>query len=236
MICIVSVIFTGDLRETIMPYLANAVYAVTDKEKLLPKRSIIVCIGTMAVLGFAVALASTLYFQYSHGMDYSASEWYSREMGKTPMDQTATRVTELSAYGQLTNTMKSHGLDIVKSMRPKGNMISWVIAGAALVILCSFMRTTFAWWPLHPVLFLVWGTNFPSWMLGFSILLGWAIKTTVVRFSGAKGYHTVKPFMSGVIAGELLGGIIWIVVGFIYYMATGLIPKAYSILGGGRWS
>jgi hypothetical protein len=66
-------------------------------------------------------------------------------------------------------------------------------------------------------------------MFGPSFLLGWAIKAGVVRTTGARGYHAVKPFMVGVIAGELLSGLLWMMIGAAYYFSTGKSPASYAI-------
>ena len=41
------------------------------------------------------------------------------------------------------------------------------------------------WWPPHPVVFLMWGswTAMEVWM---SFLVGWAVKTAVVRYGGSR--------------------------------------------------
>src|SRR5690606_14523290 len=105
---------------------------------------------------------------------------------------------------------------------------AWLLMGLALVIGCAAARLRLPWWPLHPVAFLLWGT-YPITQFAFSFLLGWLIKAAVVRTSGAKGYHTIKPLMVGIIAGELFAGLLWIGVGAAHYFRTGQPPSAYGI-------
>ena len=87
------------------------------------------------------------------------------------------------------------------------------------------------WWPIHPILFLVWGT-WPASNFAVSFLLGAMIKWSVVRLGGEQSYRTVRPFMVGLIAGELLAAIGWSIVGMAYYAATGMQPSVYRILPG----
>ena len=66
-------------------------------------------------------------------------------------------------------------------------------------------------------------------MFGPSFLLGWMIKSAVVNTTGARGYHQVKPLMVGVFAGELTCGLVWMLVGALYYFNTGKTPVTYAI-------
>ncbi|HNR94497.1 MAG TPA: hypothetical protein PKK36_07805, partial [Kiritimatiellia bacterium] len=101
-----------------------------------------------------------------------------------------------------------------------------------LVVLFTAGRHRFAWWPVHPLLFLVLGT-WQSCLLAFSFLLGWGVKKAVTKYGGANIYQQLKPLMFGLIAGEMLGGVLPMIVSVIYYIATdGQIPKAYQIMPG----
>ena len=54
-----------------------------------------------------------------------------------------------------------------------------------------------------------------------------------MRLGGVSTYRRVKVFMIGVIAGDLLGGLIWIAIGIGYRIATGYTPPLYRIMPGG---
>jgi hypothetical protein len=80
-------------------------------------------------------------------------------------------------------------------------------------------------------MFLVWA----SWglqVLCHSFLVGWSIKLLVTRLGGAQTYRNLKPLMVGVIAGDLISGLSFMVIGASYYGLTGLIPKLFRILPG----
>ena len=62
--------------------------------------------------------------------------------------------------------------------------------------------------------------------------MNWLVKAAVVGTTGAKGYHTFRPLMVGAIAGELLMGLIWMIVGVVYYFAAGKAPVMYNIFPG----
>jgi hypothetical protein len=91
-----------------------------------------------------------------------------------------------------------------------------------------FLRLRFTWWPLHPVMFLVW-TTWPIQMFGASFLLGWALKVAVTRLGGTRLHNRCKPLMIGMVAGELLGALTFMVHGAIYYAVTDMLPKEYRI-------
>jgi len=79
-------------------------------------------------------------------------------------------------------------------------------------------------------MFLVLGT-YQSQTLGPSLLLGGLIKIIVTKLAGGKGYQKVKPVMFGLIAGDLLGGLVPMVVGAIYYFWTGgQTPIGFRVL------
>ena len=54
----------------------------------------------------------------------------------------------------------------------------------------------------------------------------------VMRFGGSKCYQFLKPMFIGLIAGDLIAGLMVIVVGGIYYAVTGEPPKSYYVLPG----
>ena len=71
--------------------------------------------------------------------------------------------------------------------------------------------------------------TYPAMILGPSFLLGWAIKTVILRLGGQRVYDSAKPVMIGMIAGELLGAAVFMIIGGIYYGVTSLPPETYSV-------
>ena len=85
-----------------------------------------------------------------------------------------------------------------------------------MVLVISALRRRYSWWPLHPVFFLVFGAR-TTGALSASFLLGWAIKVAVIGIGGVKSYKQGKKLMTGVIAGDLLGGLVFMVAGWVFY-------------------
>ena len=98
--------------------------------------------------------------------------------------------------------------------------LRWFLYGAGMVAAFALLRVRSTCFPLHPVLFLVWGT-WPAGNTWGSFLIGWFVKTLVVKFGGGRAYHRLKPVFIGVIAGELAAIVIAIAIDLAYYWTTG---------------
>ena len=117
----------------------------------------------------------------------------------------------------------------VREMSPNAPCLLAFGGGLAAVLAFAAIRLRWPKWPLHPVLFLVWST-WPGRVLAASFLGGWTIKVLVTQYGGASWYQRLKPLMFGLIAGEMLGGLVPIAAGLVYWLATGLPPKSFNIL------
>jgi len=146
-------------------------------------------------------------------------------------NQTVSMKQKLEAQGALSSAMSAHGFERFGRTAPKLDVAISAIAGLVLVLVVSAGRLRFAHWPLHPILFLIWHT-YPGKAFAASFLIGWFIKRTITKYGGARLYQDLKPLMFGLIAGDMLGGIIPIVIGAIYYLITGELPVKFSIMPG----
>jgi hypothetical protein len=91
---------------------------------------------------------------------------------------------------------------------------SHMAGGATTTVFLSVMRLRYAWWPLHPIGYLFM-MSWPMSQLWFSIFLGWLARTVALRFGGAKLYTAAQPAMMGLIIGEAVASLIWLVLGFV---------------------
>ena len=114
-------------------------------------------------------------------------------------------------------------------MKPKPMFLWAAGAGAALVLVVGALRLRYSWWPLHPVIFMVWAT-WPMVRLNHSFMIGWILKLLVTRLGGHTAYRKTKTLMIGVVAGELLCGLAFLLVALIYRAVTGLTPREYKII------
>ncbi|CAN5400804.1 hypothetical protein BH09PLA1_BH09PLA1_36270 [soil metagenome] len=150
-------------------------------------------------VGYIVSFASTLWTEYRYA-------W----------TQDVSHTIPINGWGADQNV----GLQVVDSTinydrgqyHPQHSPVLHFTIGGVLTTALAFLRLRFAWWPLHPIGFLIVGT-FPSQHLWFSIFLGWLLKLLIVRFGGARFYTACKPFFIGLIVGEGFAAGFWLVVG-----------------------
>jgi hypothetical protein len=96
------------------------------------------------------------------------------------------------------------------------------------VLAFSVLRYRYAGFMLHPVLFLFWGT-YPATRVWFSFLVGWGIKTLIVRYAGGRIYQDLKPLFIGLIAGELMAASLVLVCDWAAFLLAGLPSRTYMV-------
>ena len=211
-----------DPSMALMPHMVNAL-KISDDLGVAPRRTGFSAIGTYA-RGVAVAVPHVRWVNYDVGT--TRNDWSYRRVPTMPFRPAAVEADRLALAGQLADSENLTPLQRLREMRPQTKYLWAAGTGFALVFVVSLLRLRFAWWPLHPVLFLVWAT-WPVHCFFHSFLLGWLIKTVVMRLGGHKTYRGVKPFMIGVIAGDLLGALTFMIAGAAYYAQTGTKPINY---------
>ena len=227
LLALASVVIMSDTRELLMPFLANAL-KVTDRPGGGSPSKTAPWLLVMMLFGFVVAGAVTLYLQYNHSANPVGNTHATHTLPTQAFDAFARYAAESAAQGTLSSATAATGWSKLALIEPRGDALLWLSIGLALAVGAAAARLRLPWWPLHPVAFLIWDT-FPIIMFGPSFLLGWMVKAAVVQVGGARGYHSVKPLMIGVIAGELMSGLAWMAVGALYFFITGKTPTTYSI-------
>jgi hypothetical protein len=96
---------------------------------------------------------------------------------------------------------------------PTGVAYLSLAVGGAMVAALAWLRLNFVWWPIHPLGF-VMATSWASLNLWFSLFLGWFFKLLTIRYTGLRGYVQFRPLFLGIIMGDVLGAVLWIIVGF----------------------
>jgi hypothetical protein len=214
-----------DPREALMPYLINGL-KMTDQQQVRPPR-IAPILGAMVIVGLVVAMIVTVSLQYKHGVNHR--DGYAMRVVPGNGFDHATRVTrQLLATDQIEQSVDMSEWQRLMSIRPEPIGLVWAAVGFVLIVGVAVARLRLPWWPLHPLLFIVWGTWAMRW-LAFSFLIGWMIKEATVQTAGGKGYRAILPAACGIIAGEMVSGLGWMLVGAVYQMATGLPPARYAI-------
>lgn len=216
-----------DTREALMPYVINALKLADDCKQKVGRTA--GAIALALIVGLAVGIPVTLYFQYNTGVDVSS---WQIEQTKVPFNDVIGIMQRLDAQGQLETAGQATGLSRFTQASPNGQAIATFLISAGLVLLFSGLRLRFANWPLHPVMFLVWST-YAGNAFAQSFIIGWLIKTLVTKYGGASIYQKLKPLMFGLIAGEMLGGVVPMIVSLIYYLLSGYeLPKPFAVMPG----
>jgi len=223
----VSSVLVIDAREALMPFVISSLKLADGVQVPLGRLARWGCVAL--VLGFAVAVPVTLYWQYQEGAMKTGDGYtlfavpYAAFIGHQSVQ------TKLAGQDRLQAAEAISGWERFPAASPQRRAaIAFAITFCGVLIF-AFLRNRFAWWPLHPIIFVVLGT-YQSNTLGFSILLGWLLKVLVVKYGGSKLYIRLKPLVIGVIAGEILGAVIPVIVGGIYYAVTGEPPKSFTVL------
>ena len=87
----------------------------------------------------------------------------------------------------------------------------WLILGALLTWGMMIARARFAWFPLHPIGYIM-SLSYPTAVFWFSIFLGWLLKTLITRFGGGDAYRKTIPLFLGLALGDVFMIIFWLVI------------------------
>lgn len=221
-----SIVFAADPREAIAPFLVNGL-RMSESIGRVPLGRAARWLAASLTLGLVVATVATLSLQYDKGLNPNDT-FANRYLPEASFNVVGRAIGELSATGELVDSTGRTTLQRLTAARPMPGVVPWALLGVALVIGCAAARIRLPWWPIHPVLFIVWGT-YPAYQFAFSFLVAAAVKYAVVKLGGVRAYHVTKPLMIGFIAAELLAVVFWSVVGTIYYLTTGFSPVNYQI-------
>ncbi|MBI5724383.1 MAG: hypothetical protein HZA50_10530, partial [Planctomycetes bacterium] len=225
---LVCVMLCLDPRECLMPFVVN-VLKIGEQQKLRPKS-----VGSIGTGVFAIALmagtAATLWANYSYG--FPSWDSFPQDVAKRPFTLGLWAVTDLKQQNVLEQSEDLGTWQRLANPSPDFKFLYAAGIGVGLVLLMSFLRLRFTWWPLHPIIFIIWGT-WPIMEFSHSFFAGWLINMAVTRFGGSNTYRTVRTLMFGVIAGHLLAGLTFMAHGAGYYLLNdGLKPVEYRVFPG----
>jgi hypothetical protein len=174
-------------------------------------------IGTLLLallVGYIISFTSTLLVEYRYA-------WTLDRPGHTPNDWGVLHTPVVMADSTVQYSKANYHPD----HSPLGNFGFGFVFVSALAAL----RLRFAWWPLHPIGFLMLYT-YPTNELWLSIFIGWLAKNLILRFGGTKMYTAAKPFFLGLIVGESTAAGFWLVMGVLLssfnlpYHAVNIMP------------
>lgn len=225
---IVSSVLLITYREMLMGFAVSALH-LCDGEGVRPGR--VALSGLLAVaVALVVAAVATLYWQYDYGAVRTGDEWILDRVPTAPYENDVAERRLLAARG-LAGEAVTGAAGALSSIAPRRECVVAFGLVFGLVLLFTWCRRRLPGWPLHPLMFIVLGTNDAATLSG-SFLAGALVKTLAERYGGWKLCHKLKPMIIGLIAGEMTAGIVVALVSAIYYWVTGVTPVYYKVFLG----
>jgi hypothetical protein len=172
-------------------------------------------LGGLFIGGFVV-----LCWAYGLGADNLKTGWpYNQNWYYTTYRQgelSADRVLDVKTHS-LKPTPETKPLNFSRNTSAKGLAIGFVIT-----CVLAFLRSTFMWFPLHPLGY-VMATTYLSRTCWFMFFIAWAVRSIILRIGGA---HTIRkglvPFAIGAFIACMASIVIFDLVG-IYMRSTGVV-------------
>lgn len=181
-------VFIFDLRGFLMPSLLDA-YRLSDTAGVNRRRLTRGLLASVAVAS-VVSCVVVVYLNYRFG-GLKMQPWFLLYSPQQP-------------FQALAGTLNS----------PKpADLHYWpyLLAGIFFTLALYWMRMHFVWWPLHPMGF-VMGPSWPMIQLWWSIMIGWLLKSTILRWGGQRAFYAARPFFLGLVLGEYSAAIAWLLI------------------------
>ncbi|MEM8737088.1 MAG: DUF6785 family protein [Planctomycetota bacterium] len=227
-VALFSNVVVGVPREPLTGYVVNALRLAEGVGGSRRIGRVGLGMGAVALVALGLAVVASLVLVHTRGLS-PTEDWANRVHPSHPFNALARQVSDLAAVGELEAVVRGVEAGHFAAAVPDGGALLWLGLGVVLVAGCAFARLRLAWWPIHPVLFFMLG-SIAGVKLGWSFLIGWALRLAVVRLGGTRAYHAALPLAVGAIAGELLAALGWQAFGTAYYLVTGQAGGGYTIL------
>jgi len=194
--------FSKDLREIFMPNVGNLIKSA---DAGVTRRGMLWAGVAAVVLAIVVAAPRKVALGYEHAAATLPDGWGFITAATLPYDFPAKHMVR-DFPTNLTN-------------------LWYFAAGAAFVLGCLIMRSNFLWWRLHPGGLCI-AASFAGDVFWFTVFLAWAIKSVILYFGGRKSLQVARPFFYGLIVGDAVSWVIWMIVG----LAVADPTRIYSIM------
>jgi hypothetical protein len=188
----------ADPREHLVPFAVNAEFLV--EKANVRRRSWLIIALVVVSGGTLVAGACMLWCGYAHDGQQNMDSWW--KVGPF-----------LGTLGQ--GASHALGGDPI----PSSTYTAYAVGGIMTAGL-GIARLAWAWWPIHPLGFLVMA-SYPLYRIWFGFFLGWLAKALVMRYGGMQLYNRLKPVALGLIAGEAVIAGVFLIIGLIAGLVFG---------------
>ena len=93
--------------------------------------------------------------------------------------------------------------------------------GFVLVLVTGYLRLKLPRFPLHPLPLVLIGT----WLMSrywWSFFIGWLLKRIILKIGGGRLFERSRPFFTGIVIGQAVVCLIWVIANIIIYWCNGL--------------
>jgi hypothetical protein len=192
----------GDPRAFTMPSFVQGFKLAHDNN--IPARKLLALVFAVITISFFMSCWMRLKMGYEQGA-LTFGSWYFVKVG-----------SQLPAW---------HSNDLYRGVDSAGWInAAWLALGVVFTAILMVARSRLAWFPLHPLGFLI-SLTWAMEQLWFSIFLGWMCKVLITRFGGLDGYRKTTPFFLGLALGDIIMILFWIMIdGWQGHMGHHLTP------------
>lgn len=99
----------------------------------------------------------------------------------------------------------------------------WFGVGVLFTIFLYFMRSRFWWWPFHPLGYAI-GAAWPGTVWWSAFLIGWFLKSRIIKYGGIKLFRQLRPIFLGMIFGEFFTAFLWAALKALFGWSPPSIP------------
>lgn len=179
-----------DLRGFIMPSFMQGFKLAFDRKIAL--KPLLMLVLLCSLISMVIGVYMNVKLGYSQG-GLTLDPWYSINGGASTQPASASA----SLVRGVTDASYSNGF--------------WVGLGILMTYGMMLARSRFAWFPLHPIGFLV-SQSYPITQIWFSVFIGWMCKVLVTRFGGTDTYRKTTPLFLGLALGDVAMMLFWLVI------------------------
>jgi hypothetical protein len=189
-----------DVRESVLPTLVHSSAIVRYFSE--NRRKILTGVVISVALSLVISTVAMLVIYYKYGALSLADTW---------------------AVETVSGTHEKALALIQHPETPKAWIATYIIVGAVIMVVLIAGYHRFVWWPFHPMGYLI-TYNTATQLLWFSFFLGWVCNWLVFRYGGLRTYTTVRWFFVGLIVGDVMMAVVWIIVGWFTPVAYHVFP------------
>jgi hypothetical protein len=186
-----SYIFATDIRVFLMGMVANGLKLIEGMNRR-SRRYVFWAIVVAVFCGLIGSLWTAMQLAYKDG-GINSNGWF---------------------FISMPNYIYKTAVDTLKPAGVYWPGMGFTVLGGAAMLLLTWMRQRFLWWPLHPIGFPIMTSWLVDWMW-FSVFLAWLIKITILKYGGAALFSRSRTFFLGIILGRMLISGAWLVVDFL---------------------